>query len=188
MAASTAIGSTPVWRLMRMAIWGGAGLLLLFPLIAMQFTPEVQWTPSDFAVMGVLLGLVCGAFEVALRAARSHLYMVAAGVAAATAFLMTWVNLAVGIVGSENNFANLMFFGVVAIAMLGAALARLETSGMARAMAATALVQAVTSAIAFASGESRAAALIWAFVAMWLVSAQLFRKAAQQEARAGNAR
>lgn len=36
MAATTAIGRTPVWRLMRMAIWGGAGLLLLLPLVAMQ--------------------------------------------------------------------------------------------------------------------------------------------------------
>lgn len=188
MAASTAIGSTPVWRLLRMVIWGGAGLLLLFPLIAMQFTPEVQWTPSDFAVMGVLLGLVCGAFEVALRAARSHLYMVAAGVAAATAFLMTWVNLAVGIVGNENNSANLIFFGVVAIAMIGAALARLESLGMARAMAATASAQVATSAIAFASGEGRGAMLIGVFVAMWLMSAELFRKASQQEARACGAR
>lgn len=188
MSASNAIGSKPLWHLIRMVIWGAAGLLLLFPLIAMQFTQEVQWTPSDFAVVGVLLGLVCGVFEVSLRAARSHLFMVAAGVAAATAFLMTWVNLAVGIVGSENNFANLMFLGVVAIAMIGAALARLASLGMARAMAATAFAQAVTSAIAFASGEGYAAALILVFVAMWLASAQLFRKAAQQEARAGNAR
>ena len=34
----------------------------------------------------------------------------------------------------------------------------------------------------------RAAALIWVFVAMWLVSARLFRKASQQEAKASNAR
>lgn len=188
MAASTAIGSTPVWRLMRMAIWGGAGLLLLFPLIAMQFTPEVQWTPSDFAVMGVLLGLVYGAFEVALRAARSHLYMVAAGVAATTAFLMTWVNLAVGIIGNENNFVNLMFFGVVAIAIIGAALARLRSLGMAQAMAAAAVAQAATSGIAFANGEGRGTLLIWGFTAMWLVSAQLFRKAAQREAKGGDTR
>ena len=38
--------------------------------------------------------------------------------------------------------------------------------GMAQAMAATALAQAVTSAIVFASGEGRGAALIWVFVAM----------------------
>lgn len=188
MSSSNAIANSPVWRLMRMAIWGGAGLLLLLPLAAMRFTRDVQWTPSDFAAMGVLLGLVCGTFEVALRAARSHLYMVAAGVAAAAAFLMTWVNLAVGIVRSENNLINLMFFGVVAIAVIGAALARLESLGMARVMAATALAQAATSAIAYASGEIRGAALIWVFVAMWLVSARLFRKAAQQEARATKVR
>ena len=38
------------------------GLLLLIPLIAMQFTDQVNWSLSDFAVMGVLListGLIC---------------------------------------------------------------------------------------------------------------------------------
>ena len=71
---------------------------------------------------------------------------------------------------------------------IGAALARLRSLGMAHAMSATAVAQPTTSPIPFAGGEGRGAALIWIFVAMWLVSAQLFRKASQQEARAGNAR
>lgn len=64
---------------------------------------------------------------------------------------------------------------------IGAALARLRSLGTAQAVSAT-------SAIAIAGGEGRGAAVIWIFVAMWLVSAQLLRKASQQEARAGNAR
>jgi len=58
----------------------------------------------------------------------------------------------------------------------------------AQAVSATAIAQPATSANAFASGEGRGAALIWIFVAMWLVSAQLLRKASQQEAKAGIAR
>ena len=34
-----------VWRI---AAWGLAGLILLLPLVAMQFTDEVEWTASDF--------------------------------------------------------------------------------------------------------------------------------------------
>ncbi|MDB5696794.1 MAG: hypothetical protein JWN21_2337, partial [Sphingomonas bacterium] len=39
-------------------VWGGVATLLLIPAIAMQFTAEVNWTASDFVVMGVLLASV----------------------------------------------------------------------------------------------------------------------------------
>lgn len=71
---------------------------------------------------------------------------------------------------------------------IGAALARLRSLGTAQAVSATAIAQPATSAIVFAGGEGRGATLIRVFVAMWLVSAQLFRKASQEEARAGDAR
>ena len=48
----------------------------------------------------------------------------AVAVAVGAAFLMTWANLAVGIIGNEGNPAHLMFFGVVAIGLCGAAVAR----------------------------------------------------------------
>ena len=40
----------------RWLVWGGAAALLLLPLVAMQFTEEVQWTWHDFVIMGVMLG------------------------------------------------------------------------------------------------------------------------------------
>ena len=42
-------------------------IILLIPLIAMQFTNEVDWTPIDFVVAGVLLlgtGLI---FDLVIR-------------------------------------------------------------------------------------------------------------------------
>lgn len=187
MAANMTMSSSPLWRRLRWVVWGGAAFLLLLPLVAMQFAEDVKWTLVDFVTMGAMLGLVCGAYELAVRVARSNTYVVAAGVAAATAFLITWINLAVGIIGNENNPANQMFFGVLAIGFIAVTFARLKPLGMARAMEATAIAQAVTLVITLAIGEGYIFVLIGFFVAMWLISAQLFRKAARQEAGVGGA-
>jgi hypothetical protein len=99
---------------------------------------------------------------------------------------MTWINLAVGIIGNEDNALNLMFFGVIAVALVAAIVARFEAAGMARAMAVAAAVQAAIGigVFAFSAGASEPPGpfglllLIEFFAGMWLVSAWLFRKAA----------
>jgi len=75
-------------------------LLLLIPLIAMQFTDEVNWTLSDFVVAGVLLlgtGLVC---ELVMRKVNKIRYRIAIIVAILAALLIIWLELAVGIFGT----------------------------------------------------------------------------------------
>ncbi len=75
-------------------------LLLLIPLIAMQFTNEVKWTLSDFIVMGGLLlgtGLLC---ELVLRKVKKTTYRLAICGAVLVIFLLIWVELAVGIFGT----------------------------------------------------------------------------------------
>ncbi|CAN5684206.1 hypothetical protein BH23PSE2_BH23PSE2_07930 [soil metagenome] len=72
------------------------GLLLVVPLVAMQFTNEVNWGPEDFIVMGVLLFATASLFVlVARKLARK--YLPAAGVLFAAAFFFLWAELAVGI-------------------------------------------------------------------------------------------
>ena len=186
MTANSPVGSNQFWRSVRWLVWGGIVALLALPLVAMQFTDEVQWTPFDFIAMGGMLALVGGAFELVVRVARSNTYVVAAGVAVANAFLMTWANLAVGIIGDENNPANQMFFGVLVIGLIAVAFSRLKPIGMARAMEVTAIAQALVSVITLAMGEGYIFLLTGFFVAMWIISAQLFRKAARDEADAGD--
>jgi hypothetical protein len=53
----------------RIAAWTAAALILLLPLIAMQFTDEVVWDVTDFAVFGALLVGVGVTFEFAARGA-----------------------------------------------------------------------------------------------------------------------
>jgi hypothetical protein len=165
-----------------LSLWGAAACLLLLPLLAMQFTEEVNWTLSDFVVFGGMLLAACGAYELATRVARNNAYLAAAGVAIGTGFLLIWINLAVGIIGSENNPANLMFGGVLAVAILGAVIARLQPDGMARALNVTALAQALVAVVVLIAGWGHDAAILAGLFAVpWLVSAALFRKAAREQ-------
>jgi hypothetical protein len=172
----------------RVAVWGMAALFLLLPLIAMQFTTEVTWTGSDFAVFGAMLLAACGGYELAARMTGNTAYRAAAGVAIVAAFLLVWVNLAVGIIGSENDPANLMFGGVLGVGLIGALVARFQPRGMARALVATALAQALVVVVALIAVTGELAPLFMLsgfFVAMWLLSAGLFRKAAREQVSQG---
>lgn len=72
-------------------------LLLLIPLIAMQFTTEVNWSVMDFVVMGMLLlstGLSC---ELVLRSVKTlERRLLIVGIILFVFFLI-WAQLAVGL-------------------------------------------------------------------------------------------
>lgn len=74
-----------------------AAFLLLIPLIAMQFTAEVNWTLSDFVIAGVLMlgtGLLC---ELVLRKVNKTSLRTGICIAILAIFLLIWAELAVGI-------------------------------------------------------------------------------------------
>ena len=119
-------------------------------------------------------------------------YRFAVGVALAVAFLLAWVNLAVGIIGSEDNLANLMYVGVLAVGIVGAIVAHFRPHGMARALFATALAQALVAGIALIFGlgsrwspPGEILGVNGFFVALILGSAWLFRNAAREQPPAG---
>lgn len=173
----------PYWR-WRPALWGGAALVLAAPGVAMLLTDEVNWSLVDFATFAAMLTGALGLYELALRMTGSHTYRAATGFALATAFFLVWINLAVGIIGHEGNPANLVYAGVIAVGMAGALIARLRARGMALAMLATAAAQAVVAAGVMIAGYLDSFVLSALFVGMWLVSAQLFRRAAQEQRQA----
>jgi hypothetical protein len=164
----------------------GAALILLLPLSAMQFTDEVVWNLADFAVAGGLLVGTGLLYEAAGRRTQNIAYRAAAGVALAAALLLVWINLAVGIIGDEGNPANAMFIGVLAVGGAGALIARFQPHGMARALLATALAQALITVITLSAGFAAPASgplemlmLNGCFVALFVGSAWLFRHAAR---------
>jgi hypothetical protein len=130
-----------------------------------------------------MLLAACGTYELAARMTDNNTYRAAVGVALATAFALVWLNLAVGLIGSEENPANLMYGGVLAVGLLGALLARFQPHGMARALVGTALAQALVAVIALIVGWGYTNTLVLTgiFIALWLTSAQLFRKAAREQ-------
>lgn len=183
------------WSRWRIAAWTFAALLLLLPLLAMQVTDEVDWDAADFVIFGAMLAGAGGTYELAARMTGNGTYRAAVGVALAAAFILVWMNLAVGIIGTEDDPANLMHGGVLAVGIVGAVLARFRPHGMARALVAAALAQALVAVVALAAGWGSTApgwpgailVLTALFAALWLISAWLFGKAARQQATAGAA-
>jgi hypothetical protein len=116
-------------------------------------------------------------------------YRSAVGVALAAAFILVWMVLALGVLGREGDLADLMYIGVLAVGIIGAIIARFQPPGMARALLATALAQALVAVIALIAGKHQAAVSSVAellglngfFVALFLGSAWLFRKAAREQ-------
>lgn len=179
MAAHMQQGNAGKGNPWRLAVWGTAAGLLMLPAIAMQLGVEgVLWTASDFLVMGVLLASACGAYEVAVRMSGSSTYRLGFALAIVLGFLLVWINLAVGIIGDEDNMANLVFAGVLLVAAIGALLGELRPLGMARAMVATGIAQLLAGGYALALGSREGVFLCVCLAALWLVSAALFHKAA----------
>lgn len=162
----------------RIAGWGVAALVLLAPLVAMQFTREVVWTASDFVFAGLLVGGIGGAFELAVRMSPDRSYRAAVGFALAATFLTIWVNAAVGMIRDEGDPLNLMFAGVLGIALLGSLLVRFRAGGLARVMMAAAVAQLAAGAVGTLF-DPRGGMLSAGFAILWLLSAAMFRKAAR---------
>lgn len=167
--------------------------LLAIPLVAMQFTEEVQWEFTDFLVMGALLFSTGLAFEWVLRRKGSSLYRIAFGLGLFSALFMIWANMAVGLIGGEGHPVNGLLLGVLAVGIAGSVLARNRPGGMALTMVAMAAVQGLVAALAVALEwkELRHGAIdIWGpnclFILLFLASALLFRAAGREAHQAGN--
>ncbi len=116
----------------RLLLWAIPTVLLVIPAAMMARAAEGwQWSPFDFAVAAALLYGTAGLIDLAIRKGGSLAYRFGAAVAVLTAFLLIWINGAVGVIGDENNPANLMFVGVILVGIVGAALARFAARGMA---------------------------------------------------------
>lgn len=164
------------------------GCVLLLPLVAMLITDEVAWGPLDFAVAGTLVAGTGLLLQAARRRADSTLHRLAAAVGLVAALMLVWASLAVGIVGAEGDPADLMYGAVLAVGFAGAVAARLRAAGMARALLAMALAQALVAAIALIAGKHQAptssvfeiVAVNGFFITLFLVSAGLFQRATRR--------
>jgi hypothetical protein len=165
--------------------------ILAIPATAMLAKAEGwAWDAADFAIVWVVVASAVAGYKFVAGKAPNVAYRIAAGIAATTGVILLWINGAVGLIGSEDNPANLMYGGVLAIAAIGAGLARLRPLGMARALWATALAQFLVPIVAvivwrpdFSPGVLQVFGLNFGFVLLFAVSALLFRHAATPPGR-----
>ena len=147
---------------------------------------RMNWTATDFATAAVLLLCVGAAIFLMARAGGSLAYRLALGGAILTAVLLVWVNGAVGIVGSEADDFNMLYFGVPLVGAAGAVIARFRSRGMAFALLATAGTVIALAATALAIGRqaepgaslAEIAGVNGMFAALFVGSALLFWRAA----------
>lgn len=116
-------------------------------------------------------------------------YRSAVALAAGTALFLVWGIGALGVIGVEGDRADLMYFGVLAMGLSGAIVARFQPDGMARAMFVTAAATVLVGLIALVLGKHQAEhtsifevlGLTGMFATLFAGSAWLFRSAAQAE-------
>lgn len=75
-------------------------VLLCIPLIAMQFTNEVNWTLADFVVAGILLFGTGLTAEFVMRKVKNKDTQVGVIAVILLALFLIWAELAVGIFGT----------------------------------------------------------------------------------------
>jgi len=169
--------------LFRFGPWVGAAALLALPAIAVRYSTEVAWTTFDFLFAGGMFLAVLIPWELAMRTGRDLAFLVGCAIALGLGFLTVWFTGAVGIIGSEDNPANFMFFGVLAVALLGTVFSGFKAKGMSLAMVAAAAAQLLVGAIAYlgnmgVEGESwpkDVIGLTGVFTLLWVLAGGLLR-------------
>jgi hypothetical protein len=108
--------------------------------------------------------------------AGTTVYRSALALALAAAFLLLWFY---GAVAEPGDSPGPMFFAPVAVLIIGALIARFRPRGMTYALSATALVQALFAVIAMIAWGQYLEISIFNgfFIALWVGSAILFRRA-----------
>lgn len=116
---------------------------------------------------------------------NNTIYKTAIGISLVATMMLIWLSLGVGIIGADGDPANLMYFAVVAVAIIGSAITRLQPSGMARVLLVMVYVQVLIAAIAiFAklgmpwSPPLEILLLNGFFVVLFVGAAWLFRRTA----------
>ena len=152
--------------------------MLIGPVALLRLAEGTPWDSEDFGFLAVMLGLLAIAWEVALRISGAAAYAVATALTLLLLLATFWVNLAVGIVGSEDNPVNLVFFAVPAVAIIAICWARWRAARMAWAMVVAAAAQLLVFVALLISGNGFTGPITIFFAALWLIAGLLFRKAA----------
>ena len=162
----------------------GTLAFLIIPLIATNTVEGFNWDPLDFVFAFVLIAGAGFAFLLLSSIEKNLLYKGAWALTVLTAFLLIWINAAVGLLGGEDNPANLLYGAVLAILFLGTIGTGAKARGMSVVVFLAAVTQLLVPAVAFliwqpsVTGDLiRVVAISSFFGVLWLGAALLFRRA-----------
>ena len=171
-------------------------VILLIPLVLTFRNPNAHinggegggwdWSPFDFIFMGILLYGGALVYELVARKIPNGTYRAAVGLAVLTALVFVWINAAVGIIGDgDSDIPNALYFGVLAVGLVGALIARFQPRGMSYTLFAMALSQMLVPVVAliigwndFAPGVLQVFVLSAVFALLFVGSGLLFHRAA----------
>jgi hypothetical protein len=157
----------------------GALAALMVPLVASRVVDGWNWPPRVFVVVYCLFFATGMVYALIARKMGAWSYKAGVGVALGAGFALGWSNM-VHVADSENP-ANLVYYGVLVVGVVGAWVAQLEAGGLSRTLFAMAVVLALI-ALMLPSGAPPELARNMAighalFVAMFIGSGLLFRHA-----------
>ncbi len=166
--------------------------LLVIPLVGNMTVEGWNWKWNDFVFAYVVFAFTAFVYRLIVsRKFANLIYKLAAALAVAAGFLITWITAAVQIIGDENP-GNTLYALVILTGLVGVGLAKFKPAGMARAAFATAAVNFLVPVVAFgfwpadfSPGVEKVFVLNGIFVAMFIVSGLLFRHAAANAAAVG---
>lgn len=135
---------------------------------------------ADLLSLGLLPTIIIGAF-ILYKETKSHptIYKWAFTSTLAAVFLLVWIIPAVGIFGRSGDPADLIYFGVIVVGVIGAFIFRFRPQGMARTLVAMAIAQMLAGLTGLILGWGFTLVLNGFFAVLWLGSAYLFSRAAQ---------
>ena len=171
-------------RILRIIGWSLVAFLIALPAIAMASGAEgVDWGSEDFIAATILLGGSGLVVEGLVRVSRDWSYRIAAVLITFGTLFTLWSNLAVGIVGNEDNPFNIGYFLIVPLLILGTTLAGAKARGMAGVARTAAIFYVGMGIAAFASGQGDPAPFIIGihalFVAIFAGAGFLFQQVAR---------
>lgn len=166
--------------------------LLLIPLVGNLTVDGWNWTWSDFVMAWVVFAITTAFLRfLVTRPAANFAYKAGAGLAVITGFLITWITMAVQIIG-EDNPGNGLYLLTILGGFIGVGLSRFRPAGLAWVAFAMAAVLVAIPAVSvlrwpadFNPGYPKVQLLSAGFAAMFAASGLLFRHAAGQNRGAG---
>lgn len=165
MSASTKQNNNSVSSLRKpikdfVTVGSGTALILLVPFTANSLSDEVTWSGGDFFFAGILLFMSGTTYRLLVRQERQTHHRAGIALALLSTVILIWTHFAVGLIGTEDNPANLMYLAVLAVLIVGGVKSHFNPRGLAITLFASVAVQSVITLIALANQLDSASQLL----------------------------